>query len=129
MVVGKPHPYRVATSCPARFKVSEQSVALKVEFSAEKTAPPPKRAKFEVIVQSVVLTVALSITEIAPPDEAEFEVIVQPVVVTVEDPPALTTPPISAVFEVIVQFVAMMLLFDSKPVYIAPPCVAAFEEI
>ena len=45
---------------------------------------PPQEAEFEVMVQSVAVTVESPSMQIAPPPEAEFEAIVQFAAVTVE---------------------------------------------
>ena len=53
--------------------------------------------------------VASTPTQATPPDKATFEVIVQSVMVTIEPPSALTAPPKEALLEVIVQFVAEIM--------------------
>jgi hypothetical protein len=100
----------------AEFEVSTQfptvTIAVMLLFSPTATAPtatapPPTDAEFNVIVQSITVTVESPAAATAPPSTAELEVIVQSVTVTRETVTAATAPPaIEAKFEIIVQFAA-----------------------
>ena len=112
----------------ARFSSTTQSDKMTADESMVRTAPPLKRAAFEVIEQLVAVTKEVDPAWTAPPKLAVFEVIRQLVAVTVEPPAAATAPPmISAAFEVIVQSVAVIV--EEPDDMTTPPQEAEFKVI
>ena len=103
------NPKAVCRTLAARLSLMAPSDKMIVDESKVRMAPPELRAEFEVIVQSVAVTVEMLIAAMTPPNQAEFEVIVQFVVVTMDASPAAMTPPNLAEFEVIVQFVVVTM--------------------
>ena len=109
----------------AKFEFIEQPFMSKMDSSSAYTAPPPCRALFHVIVQSVAVTMPPE-TYTAAPQEAEFESIVQFDTLTIERSWLEMAPPpaIKAVFEVSVLFVTITVEFSA---WIAPPKLAEFD--
>ena len=103
------NPKAVCRTLAARLSLMAPSDKMIVDESKVRMAPPELRAEFEVIVQSVAVTVEMLTAAMTPPNQAEFEVIVQFVVVTMDASPAAMTPPNLAEFEVIVQFVVVTM--------------------
>jgi len=66
---------------------------MKVEVARSKTAPPLLPAEFDVIVQSVAVTVAAPSAQTPPPCIAELKVIVQPAIIILASSVAKIDPP------------------------------------